>query len=387
MTVLDVEGANDKTHEFSTSAPPFVPAEELEPELALPAGHLAQLRKYFWDPSGNWMQYYVGTLNSFSHLNGYGFLKCRQAHKDWGRDVFIHKSHVPKPWRLGQPVEFAVTVNLSGHPQAVDVNWLPPLPSAPAGPNGPAQVTSDAIVAGSDVGPALLRLGSLKSFSSLQGYGFIMCEETQAMYNRDIYFDKNQLPETHQVGQVVMFTVAHNARGQPQARDARWEPIPWLPESRQEKRRVNSTTMSNLRVLLQHLNDREDSTAIYKAMSFSNGAASDSQNTVDYVCFVLDIVDPKCKIKALVKMMLLLMLSRMLRKPYAEERCAQLARWVTDLAESIDLEDKDVKAHFVDTFGKLSSYMEAAAACQRDHKDTLMSAMQTLGQRWQTSDE
>lgn len=62
--------------------------------------------------------------------------------------------------------------------------------------------------------------GSLKSISEKNGYGFIVCGETYRLYNRDVYIDKEILPEGAKPADRLKFTVALNAKNHPKAKTA-----------------------------------------------------------------------------------------------------------------------------------------------------------------------
>lgn len=62
--------------------------------------------------------------------------------------------------------------------------------------------------------------GTIKSFSTATGFGFIRSEAAHRIWARDVYVDRAQLGECS-VGQQVTFTVELNARCQPQARGLR----------------------------------------------------------------------------------------------------------------------------------------------------------------------
>jgi len=59
--------------------------------------------------------------------------------------------------------------------------------------------------------------GSLKSISERNGYGFIVCAETHRLYERDIYVDKEVLPEGAEPGDRLKFAVGMNAKNHPKA--------------------------------------------------------------------------------------------------------------------------------------------------------------------------
>jgi len=67
--------------------------------------------------------------------------------------------------------------------------------------------------------------GSLKSLSGRNGYGFIVCSEAHAKYGRDVYIDKDTLPDNSKVAARLKFTVELNAKGHPKASSAKLVPI------------------------------------------------------------------------------------------------------------------------------------------------------------------
>lgn len=63
--------------------------------------------------------------------------------------------------------------------------------------------------------------GSLKSISAKNGYGFIACAATWQLYERDVYVDKEVLPEGVKPPDRVKFTVTLNAKKHPKAATCR----------------------------------------------------------------------------------------------------------------------------------------------------------------------
>merc|ERR1712136_488709 len=175
-----------------------------------------------------WVPYHVGKLKSFSSQSGYGFVDCATTHGIYKSDVYIHRSCMHTPWRIGQPLEFAVTLNSRGQPQASDVLGLPYEPEEP----------KDA------------RLGILKSFSLVQGFGFITGEDIMNEFSRDVYLDRAQLASEWRMGQIVEFQTTLNGRGHPQARNLNWDPVPMLPGGK--LRSVDSTGLRISTILKDH---------------------------------------------------------------------------------------------------------------------------------------
>lgn len=376
---------------------------------SLPAQHRGMLRGYFWDMASNdWRAYYVGTLKSFSSKSGYGFLESAQAYTDWGVDVFIHKNFVPTPWKLGQPVEFAVMMNNRGQPQALDTAWLPLLPqhrqAAPHGvtlraplpaaapvqaEGGEDEPSQDAETA--EASPPVRphrRLGTLKSYSPAQGYGFIASEEVSREFKRDTYFDKSQRPAdgTERLGQTVEFSVTLNAREFPQARHIDWDPIPLLPpdpsklpitRTQGAARNHRPETLDKVRQLLALLRDSQLETAIVSAIDYQGGShATSGEDDIDFVTLVLDRLGPEKQamgaIKDFVKMLLLLMLAKMLRKRVDGKRSQQLMRWLEALSVAIDASVEGVREHYQDVLVQIKNHLEAARRENSDLQEQLL---------------
>ncbi|CAE7474318.1 ODA2, partial [Symbiodinium pilosum] len=402
----------DASGQFNIDAPAFVPKIEDIPDIVelLPNHHKSRLRQFYQAYNGSYCTYYVGTLKSFNTRNGYGFLECRQAKADWGVDVFIHKNNVQTPWFLGQPVEFAVQVNTRGQPQAYDCNWLPRLPpqgnkvtpgTVPAVPGaGPYTASSSSSNANATpeqrappqpkapkMSDEPRRLGTLKSFSQTHGYGFVDCAETKAAYNRDVYLDKSQMRENSawQWGQLLEFSVSFNDRGNPQAQRVNWEPVPLIASSPSSvpawKRTYNEKTQDQLKRLLKLLHENNPETAIVTAIDLQGGSSSPGSAAqpapeappdadVDYVFFVLDRLENKEEvlkaIKDFVKMLFVLMLSRMLRTQPSMKRVEQLIEWYEAVAQAIQTTSDAVRQHFQDVVKQINTHIQNAAK-ENDH--------------------
>lgn len=64
--------------------------------------------------------------------------------------------------------------------------------------------------------------GRIRSFTETKGFGFIECQETLQLFDRDVFVHRAQMAEAGvKVGQYVTFEVEPNVKGQPQARNVR----------------------------------------------------------------------------------------------------------------------------------------------------------------------
>mmetsp|Transcript_44417 Transcript_44417/g.96547 ORF Transcript_44417/g.96547 Transcript_44417/m.96547 type:complete len:740 (+) Transcript_44417:198-2417(+) len=142
---------------------------------------------------------WVGTIKSFDPSKGYGFISCAEAFERYERDVFVHSQQM-KDFRPGDSVTFISRPNGQGHPQAYSLQEAPKTALLPGSATADAEGEFQ---------------GKLKSFSEMQGYGFIGCPSLHAQYGRDVFAHSSQL-EGIRIGDSVSFSIQVK-RGQPQA--------------------------------------------------------------------------------------------------------------------------------------------------------------------------
>eukprot|EP00746_Dinoflagellata_sp_MGD_P147859 gnl/MRDRNA2_/MRDRNA2_80170_c0_seq2.p1 gnl/MRDRNA2_/MRDRNA2_80170_c0~~gnl/MRDRNA2_/MRDRNA2_80170_c0_seq2.p1 ORF type:complete len:400 (-),score=84.42 gnl/MRDRNA2_/MRDRNA2_80170_c0_seq2:16-1215(-) len=195
---------------------------------------------------------FTGTIKSFAHTKGYGFVTSPQIQEQFGSDVFCHSAQLGS-FNVGDTVDFAVLLNKEGKPQAFDLVPLnqqetmqamqnamqqsqprapltmkvvqplkkpsPQLQGVGAGQNGS--------VAGKTHLPPQLDvatltsqryIGTMKSFSESSGFGFIACPDLFQIYGRDVFVHSKQC-EGFAVGSDVSFSMILNKSGFPQAVD------------------------------------------------------------------------------------------------------------------------------------------------------------------------
>jgi len=195
-----------------------------------------------------------GQIKSFSEMNGFGFISCPELFEIFGGDVFVHRNQLAGHG-VGESVNFAVTLNKDGKPQAYDVQGPPGAAAwgkgkaalfgaaqggkggmfdskgckgnggfafdgafntkgkgkSTAGPKRGRQgeMPDDAEVLG-------IFAGSVKSFSWMYGYGFIECEELKNTYGNDVFVHSSDIGDFDK-GSSVCFTAYLNKHGKPQA--------------------------------------------------------------------------------------------------------------------------------------------------------------------------
>eukprot|EP00812_Abedinium_dasypus_P004147 NODE_1515_length_1121_cov_266.260788.p1 GENE.NODE_1515_length_1121_cov_266.260788~~NODE_1515_length_1121_cov_266.260788.p1 ORF type:complete len:303 (+),score=100.03 NODE_1515_length_1121_cov_266.260788:3-911(+) len=189
-----------------------------------------------------------GFIKSFSHKSGFGFIECAELHRIFGHDVFLHQNQLGS-FSCNSAVSFAVALNKDGKPQAYDLlplvpmGWAPPngavkrplaQPSQPIGiramalrpklgAGGGCGGCDSAWVPSSGHADEQTELGSyvgtIKSFSIRNGYGFIECDTLKEEgHPNDVFLHHTQKAGLD-VGNVVAFTAYLNKAGQPQAKD------------------------------------------------------------------------------------------------------------------------------------------------------------------------
>lgn len=156
-------------------------------------------------------QRYSGSIKSFAADKGFGFIECPQLYEAYGRDTWLHHAQL-QTFQVGEPVEFTMTLNKQGSPQAIDL-------TSPGQKGQPGKGKGSAgKAAASNGGDGERYAGTIKSFTAEKGFGFIECAELFEAYGRDTWLHHAQL-QTFQVGEVVEFSMTLNKQGNPQALD------------------------------------------------------------------------------------------------------------------------------------------------------------------------
>lgn len=401
---------------LSANAPAFEPVQsphkEQNPEQdpdnilpLLPMTSLALLRRYFRLPCGMKQSYYAGKLKSFNVKNGYGFLASSQAKTDWGVDVFIHKNMLPERWMLNQPCEFAVVINDRGQPQAADVQWLPmiaiegrtrqpgadvmfgasqfALASSPKKTEEPVvlqpidtPIDTPRMVADPSTSETSTEryFGTLKSFSQNHGYGFIACDEVLSRHKRDVYVSKGQVTKSQlQIGIPVEFAYSLNNKGQPQARELNWDPVPRRSSSTELAEQLTSTEMLNIKKLLRLLRDADKELVVVTAIEYHGTGESANARDVDYLTFVLDRlgseVEAANKFKDVLKLLMLLMLSKLFKFQAEPKRYHELLRWFHAMANSLNVSSESTKEHIKEVVVQITAYLGEALEANAILKD------------------
>jgi len=244
-------------------------------------------------------------------------------------------------------------------------------PSGPAAdPSPPAPASSTAVTV--TEGPRYF--GTLKSFSTVKGYGFLACEEVWAKHQRDTYFDKSQMSVPFwNIGQTVEFMLTLNARQQPLARHIDWDPVPLLPKETPDNsqgqpkfRTHQKETLEKLKKLRDLLNQSNLEGAVVQAID-NQGASSketeaDAETDIDYVTYVFDrsgpITTAVTKLKDFVKMLSLLMVAKMLRKKHKLQRLERMVQWIGVLSQNLD--PMGVQQHYQDVVSQVEQHVKTA---------------------------
>jgi cold shock CspA family protein len=139
--------------------------------------------------------FYYGTVKSFNEEKGWGHITCPQTQSMYGKDMFVMRSAlVGGPIKPGDNVAFFVQMGMKG-PEALNVKVL-----------------------GLEESEEAIYEGTIKQFAEDKGWGFIQCEETHQLYNKDIFIHRNELNGyVPAQGEAVQFAVKISNQGRPEA--------------------------------------------------------------------------------------------------------------------------------------------------------------------------
>jgi len=143
---------------------------------------------------------YKGSIKMFNEVKGYGFISCEQTKILYHKDIMVRKEALPDgSVDVDQVVSFTVAEGRTG-PIAANVKFL----------DADGQSPEVAASAGKEYH------GSIKSFNQVKGWGFVQCEDTFALFKKDIMVLKGELPNDGagaMAGLVVSFEVAEGRTG------------------------------------------------------------------------------------------------------------------------------------------------------------------------------
>jgi len=151
---------------------------------------------------GNKDQTLYGTVKSFNEEKGWGHIECEAATQTYGKDVFLMKSALNgQEVLVGALVAFRIQMGSKG-PQAADVSVLPEGSFGCKGQQG--QIFT----------------GQVKSFNAEKGWGFLVSDELQQIFGKDIFLHRQELDGTvPSPGDVMQFTVEQGRTGQLEAKN------------------------------------------------------------------------------------------------------------------------------------------------------------------------
>jgi cold shock CspA family protein len=141
---------------------------------------------------------HAGVIKSFDVSNGYGFITCTET----SEDIFLH-AKVMEGFAVGDHVCFKIRLH-KGRKQAHSLEH--------------DEAHDDTLGDGKEDDTAYI--GTIKSFNTEKGYGFIQCEELHAKYGRDVFIPLSQY-QGMSVGGKVTFKIQVK-KNQPQAMTCAW---------------------------------------------------------------------------------------------------------------------------------------------------------------------
>lgn len=138
-------------------------------------------------------QPFMGSVKSFDEQKGFGFIDCPETRQMFGTDVFLLRSVLAgHPVSPGDTVQFTFNLNGDKGPVAKDV-----IICSGGGMGG----------MGSSFGEGQTFMGTVKSYDTVKGFGFIDCPETQQIFSKDVFLLKSTLGgQLVNAGDQVQFT-------------------------------------------------------------------------------------------------------------------------------------------------------------------------------------
>lgn len=183
---------------------------------------------------GTW---HDGCIKSFNEDTGYGFIAV-DACMEGGQDVFLHRKELPAKGghpRPGRTCSFLLMTDKHGRQRASQITWLHPEPEDVQSPGNPieAKHSADAEKRGCNASIDDDNLNGIRfcgEFKSRgESYGFIYCN-SELLNGQDIFVQKAILEQLGPGSGAVSFEVIFSTKGQPQAKNVRWEEIPEVVE-------------------------------------------------------------------------------------------------------------------------------------------------------------
>ncbi|CAE7227003.1 SWEET16 [Symbiodinium sp. CCMP2592] len=135
---------------------------------------------------------YSGQIVDYNEDKGFGFIECKDTQQIYGKDIFLLRSSLNGLIvSTGDRVSFKVETGIKG-PKAVEVEIIERI---------------------ADMAERLPTYwGRVKNFDAARGLGFIDCEETKEVYEKDILVLRSQLGD-HSNDTIVSFNIVEDARG------------------------------------------------------------------------------------------------------------------------------------------------------------------------------
>jgi len=163
----------------------------------------------------------TGTVKSWNPEKGWGHIECGATHALFGKDVFLMRSHLVGCMDVnkGQQVSFSYTEGPRG-PEAVNVEDLSGSHFAGDGYSGNTGNYALMGAMGGDLGQNAAAMegmactGVVKSFDEDKGWGHISCDETRALYQKDMFFMRSALNGASVMpGDTVQFGITMGIKG------------------------------------------------------------------------------------------------------------------------------------------------------------------------------
>lgn len=171
-------------------------------------------------------QMFTGIVKSYDANLDFGFIECAETQQLFQTHVLLSKAalHGTKVVNPGDQVQFTLNrggakgpvakkvINLSGGAMSTQVYQ-----GYYQGQEATAQFTGNAM---QQIDETQVFVGTVKSFNAEKGFGFIDCEQTKQMFNKDVFLLKSVLQgQIVNIGNHVQFTVTTGVGKGPVAKE------------------------------------------------------------------------------------------------------------------------------------------------------------------------
>jgi len=161
----------------------------------------------------------LGVIRSYNNASGFGFIVCRETQELMGQDCFIQRAEAdPIGASVGATVSFTVELNKDGKPRAKNVKLeARGVDAKVAEVTQQEEKVAEFMEQMADKVFKKHYFGWIKSFNPGSSFGFIHCDETFAIFGRDVFLHTNNKAHFDVNSEIAFKLKVDPDKGTPQA--------------------------------------------------------------------------------------------------------------------------------------------------------------------------